>query len=40
MRERMEVNHEKRMREAAKRARAGILNNGSASVTNDTVPDL
>ena len=40
MREGMEAYHEKRMREAVERSRSEILSNGSASGTNDAVPDL
>ena len=40
MREGMEADHEKRMREAVEQSRDKILNNGSASCTNDSVPDL
>ena len=40
MREDMEDNHEKRVREAVERYRSEILNNVSASCTNDTVPYL
>ena len=39
MREGMEANHEKGMREAVERARAEIFNKGSASVTNDAIPN-
>ena len=40
MREGMENDHEKRMREVVRRSRAKILNNGSAGGTNDAIPDL
>ena len=40
MREGMGDYNEKRIREALKWARDKILNNGSAGITNDDVPDL
>ena len=40
MRERMEVDNKKRIREAVERARAEIINNGSAVGTNEAVPYL
>ena len=40
MREVMDTNHEKRLREAVANTRAETLNNGSAGGTNDAVPDL
>ena len=40
MREGMEADHEKRMREAVEWARAKIFSNTSAGGTNDTVPEL
>ena len=40
MREGMEADPEKSMREAVEQARAKILNNGSDGSTNDAVPDL
>ena len=36
----MEAYHKKRMREAVKRVRAEIINNGFVCGTNDAVPDL
>ena len=36
----MKADHDKKMREAIKQARAEILNNGSAGGTNGAVPDL
>ena len=40
MREWMDEDHKKKMREAGEQARAEILNNVSASGTNDAVPDV
>ena len=40
LREGVEADHEKRMREAVEHARSKILSNVSAGGTNDDVPDL